>query len=364
MLAEGRGHQLYDANMQRQCQQRYAGGVGTLYIHPPFEAAVYLAVAWLPLKNAYLLWFLINLGFLAASVDVLAQELPFAWSWRICFAVSLTYVPVLLCLQQGQDSLLLLLLIAFAFKALRSGRALAAGFCLGLSIFKFELLLPLAAVLVLTQGRKTGVRLAMGFSSIVLVLAGFSVLISGWSVFGQYAEFLLHLQSQPFAGINPEAMANFRGMVYFLFRGERSSLRIAVVMLLSVAAVTQVFILWKQQRGSQQTVSFAPTQDGFDSAFASTILFVLLVSYHLNPHDLSLLLLPMFLLSCRVSDKTRTARERWFQAALLSILFLPPLHVWGLRAGVYVAVGVPVFLLFLSSNWFRGIEAKTLLPGR
>ena len=39
MLAAGHGPQLYDADLQRQYQARYAGRVGTLYIHPPFEAA-------------------------------------------------------------------------------------------------------------------------------------------------------------------------------------------------------------------------------------------------------------------------------------------------------------------------------------
>ena len=37
-------------------------------------------------------------------------------------------------------------------------------------------------------------------------------------------------------------------------------------------------------------------KDEFDLAFASTVTFALLVSYHLNPHDLSLLLLPIALL--------------------------------------------------------------------
>ncbi len=78
-------------------------------------------------------------------------------------AASLTFVPALLCLVQGQDSLLLLLLVVLAFTALRRGRAFAAGCWLGLGLFKFQLVLPIVVVLVLTQGRNARTGLAKGF---------------------------------------------------------------------------------------------------------------------------------------------------------------------------------------------------------
>ena len=217
MLADGHGLQLYDADLQRQYQARYAGRVGTLYIPPPFEAVLYLGVAWLPLRYAYLLWSLLNLAFLTVAARRLAKELVPPWDWLVWFAASLTFVPVLLCLLQGQDSLLLLLLVVLAFVALRRGRALAAGCWLALGLFKFHLVLPLMLVLVLTQNRNARSALAKGFTLVALAFAGLSAAISGWSVFLVYPKFLLHLKAQPFAGIVPQAMANFRGLVYFFF---------------------------------------------------------------------------------------------------------------------------------------------------
>jgi len=73
MLAGGHGHQLYDAELQHQYQARYSGRIGTLYIHPPFEAVLYLAVVWLPLRYAYLLWSWLNLAFLTAGARRLAK---------------------------------------------------------------------------------------------------------------------------------------------------------------------------------------------------------------------------------------------------------------------------------------------------
>jgi hypothetical protein len=336
MLAEGHGHQLYDAELQRQYQARYAGRVGTLYIHPPFEALLYLAMAWLPLRYAYLLWSLLNLAFLTVAARRLARELVLSRDWLVWFAASLTFVPVLLCLLQGQDSLLLLLLVVLAFVALRRDRAFVAGCWLALGLFKFHLVLPLALVLVLTQNRNARSALAKGFTLVALALAGLSAAISGWSVFLVYPKFLLHLKAQPFAGIVPQAMANFRGLVYFFLHADQSTAAIAMLSILSAAALIKTLLDWKKQ-------------SEFDLAFANTVVFALVVSYHLNPHDLSLLLLPIALvLNHWLKQRPRISEPaRWMMLGLLGILFLPPLHLWALRAGAYALVGLPVLALFL-----------------
>jgi Glycosyltransferase family 87 len=337
MLAGSQGHQLYDADLQRQYQARYAGRVGTLYIHPPFEALLYLTVAWLPLRYAYLLWSLLNLVFLAAGTCRLVKELLLPWDWLLWFAVSLTFVPVVLCFLQGQDSLLLLLLVVLAFTALRRGRGFAAGCWLGLGLFKFHLVLPLVLVLVLTQSTSARSALAKGFSLVALALAVLSAAISGWSVFLVYPRFLAHLQAQPFAGIVLRAMANFRGLIYFLFHGGQARAALAALLILSATALIMTLLQWKKA-------------GEFDLAVANTVVFALLVSYHLNPHDLSLLLLPIALLLRHLL--TRTPRvsgpAAWITFGLLAILFLPPLHLWALRTGVYALVSLPVVALFWS----------------
>jgi hypothetical protein len=339
MLAAGHGHRLYDADLQRQYQARYAGRVGTLYIHPPFEALLYLVVAWLPLRYAYVLWSLLNLAFLAVGARRLVKELVPPWDWPIWLAASLTFVPVLLCLLQGQDSLLLLLLVVLAFVALRRNRAFAAGCWLCLGLFKFHLVLPLVLVLVLTQSRNARSGLAKGFSLVALALAGLSAAICGWSVFLVYPDFLLHLQAQPFAGIVPQAMANLRGLVSFLFHSDHSPAAVALLSILSVAALIKTLLAWKKE-------------GEFDLAFANTVVFALLVSYHLNPHDLSLLLLPIALLLRRVLTRTPRVSEtaQWMTLGLLGILFLPPVHLWALRTGAYALVGFPMLALFLGGT--------------
>jgi glycosyl transferase family 87 len=340
MLAEGHGHQLYDADVQREFQARYSGRVGTLYIHPPFEAVLYLGVAWLPEKRAYLLWSFFSLVFLAVALWRLAKDGLLPWDWRLWFAASLTFAPGLLCLRQGQDSLLLLLLVVLAFRALRGDRALAAGCWLGLGLFKFQLVLPLVLVLILT-GRGSRGALAKGFGLVALALAALSAALSGWSVFTAYPNFLMHLQAERFSGVIPSAMANFRGLAWFFFRTDRSVWAIAAVIVLSATALAPTLAMWKHSPAAKTA---------FDLAFANTVLFALLVSYHLNPHDLSLLLLPAtLLLNSTFSRRPRLmGPASWIAIGLIGILFLPPLQLWALQAGVYCLVSVPLLALFLS----------------
>jgi Glycosyltransferase family 87 len=351
MLAEGRGRQLYDADLQRQYQARYTGRVGTLNIHPPFEALLYLAVAGLPLRRAYLLWSLLNVAFLAVGLHRLAKDALQPWNWSALLAAALIFVPVLLCLLQGQDSLLLLLLVVLGFTHLRREKPFAAGCWLGLGLFKFQIGLPLMLVLLLTQGKSARSGLARGFCLVALMLTGVSVAISGWSVFTAYPRFLLSLKAQPFAGVIPQAMANFRGLTYFFLRSDQSAWAIAAMVALSGAALARTLLVWEHAESSSQQTFAAATRDEFDLGFANTVLFALLVSYHLNPHDLTLLLLPIALLLRRALAPTprRPDAQKWTTVGLLGILFLPPMHLLALRAGDYALVSLPLLALFLSA---------------
>lgn len=350
MLVADHGDQLYDADVQHQYQARDTGRVGTLYIHPPFEAVLYLTVAWLPLKYAYLLWSLLNLALFAAGCRLLSSEVLRWCNWRVLFAASLTLVPLVLCIQQGQDSVFLLFLIILAFKALRRNRAFAAGCWLGLGLFKFQVVLPMLVVLLLIRNGSARKSMAKGFGSVTVGLVAVSAAISGWSVFRDYPAFLWHLRGQTFAGIFPQAMANLRGLVYVIFHNDLSAGAIAVLSISSILAVLITVIGWKGFGLTREPDAKANGSDNFDRGFANTVLFALLVSYHLNPHDLTVLLLPLALILDR-AIRRRSRPADWVTACLVAVLFLPPLHLWALQARAYVLVSVPLLTLFVVNSF-------------
>ncbi|HVI07570.1 MAG TPA: glycosyltransferase family 87 protein [Candidatus Binatia bacterium] len=352
MVSQGRGHQLYDPAVQRQFQARYAGRVGTLYIHPPFEALLYLPVSLLPLRLAYLLWLLGDLCFLALAMNRLAKESLPGWDWRLLTGAGLMFVPTLLCLQQGQDSLFLLLSITLAFSHLRRNRAFTAGCWLGLALCKFQIGLPLILVLALGIRGKLRRALLGGLGVVAFALAAISVALCGWNVFGAYVSLLIHLPAQSFAGVFPAVMANFRGLGWLLFRGNSAAMLVTDISLSALTLAASV-VAWRRIRMSENLAA-----EGFDRVFAASVVFAVLASYHLNPHDLSLLWLPLALLSRKIMGE---AREKWDWPvmALLIALFLPPVHLWALDRRLYGWLAIPILLIFwamLRLGW-RGRES-------
>jgi hypothetical protein len=247
---------------------------------------------------------------------------------------------------QGQDSLLLLLLVVLAFAALRRRQGFDAGCLLALALFKFQLTLPLALVLAFSRRGNVRSGFVKGFSLVAAALVAVSIAISGWPVVTLYPEFLLRFKEQPFAGLVPQAMANFRGLTYLVFRSDHSFWAVTILSILTAAALVVTLKSWKNARVSFDRHAEDATGCDFDLTFGNTLVFALLVSYHLNSQDLALLLLPLALLLHYAWPKT-PRRPSWTSICLLGILFLPPLHLWVLQAGIYALMSLPVVALFL-----------------
>lgn len=328
MVREGVGRQLYNAAAQREFQARYTGRVGTYFNHPPFELLVYLPLARWPIERAYLLWSLLNVGLLLVTARILAPYVLPQWDWRLPAAGAWLFAPVLLNLIQGQDSVLLLLLLTLTFAALKRERPLLAGALLACGLFKFHLVLPIAAVALFAKRW----RLLAGFAAVGILLALVSAAISGWGWFVAYAQFLVEMSGLPLAGIHPKEMANLRGLIALLLPASAWTPLTAASSLLILGCA-----IWNSNRA------------GTDLSFANAVMAATLVSYHLSPHDLSLLLLPMALLWRQSSTASLPEWLRWVQQITLISLFLPPLHVFLLVGHVYGYVGVLTLIMFLAS---------------
>lgn len=111
-------------------------------------------------------------------------------------------------------------------------------------------------------------------------------------------------------------------------------------------------ILAEGKRASVVSRSDSASRLDFDAAFGGTVMFAMLVSYHLNPHDLSPLLLPISLLMHSVWLRPQRPRSltNWVILSLLVIVFLPLLHLWALEVHSYDWISVPPLLLFLTNG--------------
>ncbi len=346
MVREGYGHQLYDFQAQEKFQIRYAGRTGDYYIHPPFETLVFLPICLWSLPTAYLLWCLLNVVALAYTAIVFQRHVFKRLEWRALLPLFFLFPPVLLSFLQGQDSLLLLLIMTLAVVELRRDRNFTAGCLLGCGLFKFHIVLTLVVLLVSLR-RKGLIRgFALVFAILILISAG----ISGWAFLTAYSHFLMRLSSLPLAGIHPAAMANIRGLVSISGIVQN---RAACLALIWTVSVSLLWYAWKSFKRSKST-----STDVTSLAFGNFVLAALLVSYHLSPPDLCIALLPIGLFSQYLAE--HTGIPRWVRLSLLSsqgVLFLPPLHVISLAWHVYVYPIIPILIMFLltSEESFRGI---------
>jgi hypothetical protein len=333
MVREGRGPAIYDPLAQDEYLKKYAGRVGTYFIHPPYETLIYLPFALFPLYLAYALWSGANATLLCATAALVSKHVLHRWNWRILVACSLLFVPLLLNFMQGQDSLLLLFLLALALIAAEQKRDFAAGCILACGLFKFHLLLPAALVAIACASRK----MAAGFIAVACGLMVVSASISGWSWPVAYAGFLRQLSGLPLAGIHSGQMANLRGLVSVVVS---SSPRTA---------------LWLTVLGSLLVLYLAlPPRKNIANCngcgrliAANAILAAILIGYHLSPHDLTLLLLPMGLILCHLASTNDVPpRSRIWLIGSLGMLALPPAHLWFLHLHLYAITGVLILLLF------------------
>lgn len=346
MVREGYGHQLYDFHTQEQFQIRYAGRIGEYYIHPPFETLLFLPIClWSP-QTGYLIWCLLNVGVLAYIAIVFQRHIFKRFDWRVLLPLFFLFPPVLISFLQGQDSLLLLLVMTLAVVELRRDRDFTAGCLLSCGLFKFNIVLTL--IVLVASLRRKGVLQGFGLVSVILLLI--SVGISGWAFLTAYPRFLMTLSSRPLASIHPAGMANIRGLVSVSGIAPDTVARLALIW---IGSVLLFWHAWRSFKGSRSRFA-----DATNLAFGNFVLAAILVSYHLSTSDLCIALLPIGLFSQYLAE--HTGIPRWARLTLLSsqcVLFLPPLHVISLAYHMYVYPIIPILIMFLltSAEIFRGI---------
>lgn len=321
-VRHGLGDRLYDPQEQWRVQQEFARDVairqGPLpYLRLPFEALLFLPLTFLSYSTAYLFWLLLNLGVVIAVVLFLwrhlrpLQEFP-VW---LPILLALGFTPVFLTLLQGQDTILLLLFYSLACVALREGDDFRAGCWLGLGLIKPHLVLPFVAIALL-RGKY---KVAGGFGLVAIVLLGVSLGVAG-SGFLHYPGYLWELEQHTERGlVQPGDNPNLRGLV----EGFGSGLAPSVVLVGLIAILSAGLMVWVSMRGRDKNNGASEGRIA-DLIFCQAVIVSLLVSYHAFAYDLSLLLVPIFLLTRHWLERG-VGPARWVLFGPVALLLCGPL---------------------------------------
>lgn len=327
-------HKLYDPQNQLAFDQKLFPELNRFppyyFYHPPFEALLVFPLALVSYRAAFWIWSVSSLAVLGISGTLLSKEFPElqrACKIPLTFLV-LVFFPVVMVFLQGQDSAFLLLLVTCALAGLNRGRKGSAGVLLALGLFKFQFVLPLAAVLAWRLGRK----FLIAFSVTAAALLALSWLLVGTTGLVRYWQML--------AQGTPEMewrMPNLRGMIEAL--GGPALLTIV----LSIALV-----VWCAMRVAQMD----------KGGFALAVVCSLLVSYHSHVYDCILLVIPIFY----ALGKAITEGKQW--TSFWPALFFVMLPIYILLTRLQATWSLALMFLLLAGQISRPPAKPICVPAQ
>ena len=356
ILRDGRGHQLYDLNLQEKVQRsvmpetvKERGGI-LPFNHPAFEAAVFLPLIFFSLRTAFWIWFSINIAFLFAVIWMLSKYLPLLGQapFYIWAAACFSFPPIVITLIQGQDSIALLFFYCLAFIALSREAEFSAGSWVAAGLFKFQIALPFIVSLLL---RKCW-RIIAGFCFVGTLLVIISLGTVGFASLLQYPNYLWKLDHDPtFGWLVPFRTPNLRGLILSLPLSIYPRLCAALLAILSGIFVVAGAFAWRN--GS------TPKYGSLYRAFAGNLLISVLLSYHILVHDLSVLFLALLLVVENAVDGSHIVG--WIRIATWSCLALlwSPLYFVVMRIDRLDILAM-VFLILLVTVLIPKPSGKTL----
>jgi hypothetical protein len=279
-----------------------------VYTHPPYELLVFGPLSYLPYRAACYCWLVVTV-----LLAVLCGRLLSG------YAAVLGLFPLLATLLEQQDSVLALLIVIGCWLVLREGRDVWAGFLLGFALFRFQIVVPFALVLLFWRPK---LLKGMALSGTLVILL--SLAMVGPAGLGSYADYVSAMAHDSTTAVSqrykvdPRTDPTMRGLAYELASRGSESVSPAAARLLPVTIglvdLLCLAVAWKFMRTD------APT----NVKFAFAILAGLLLSFHLLMHDLVLLALPFVLL--------RGLPARWalipFYLTPLVYCFYPHSQAW------------------------------------
>jgi hypothetical protein len=315
MLRSGHAYELYDYDAQKRFENSVVSPAKLVLPinHLAYEELLFAPLSLLNYWVAYLLFTAANLGLLYLSFRLL----------RAPSVIFLGFLPVILTLLQGQDSILLLALLSGAWATLRKQHEGLAGALVAVGMFKFQIVIPLAIAFLLWRRW----RFFAAFTACSLILVVLSVWIVGMPAMQQYVHSLssmsvaLHSSAEQYHyGVAPQAMPNLRGLLV-------STLGVSKFIQGTVFGLSAFILLIS---------SAAPP------SFPIAVAIAALLSYHLLGHDAVIWLIPIV-----------TALQIDRLPALTVAAFLAPLCVlipgYGYLASAAL-IGLTFSLVWSSSN--------------
>ena len=329
IVLHGQRTQLYDRRTQEPVLRPLLHGdyySFEYFIHPPFEALLFAPLARLSFVNAYVAWTCFSLWLLAVLPLLLMPCLPLIRRKPSLALLGFIFFPALATLKMGQDSILLLLILAAAYCLMRTSKPVAAGLVLSLAAIKFQYLVVLAPLLLLERRFRLFAGLCAGGAALALVslwtvgTAGIVAYVRLAGSVSQHVEFLKQV--------------NARGFTFALGSTH--------VLLWSLSASSVLFglaaVVARVRRPEQQQL-----------AFAAYLAVAVLASPYAHFSDTTVLLLSLLLAIDWLLAQPHRGSSAKVLALAVALMFAVPYFLivaWPHYARMYLMFPVLLFFFF------------------
>jgi hypothetical protein len=305
MFRAGERQNFYDYDTQVRYEQKLVPIPAHLPVnHLAYEHLLLLPLSLLPYKWAYLIFFALNIGLAALTACLLlasGHDLTLRWKYFVPCLIA-AFLPVWRALLQGQDSILLLALLAAAMFVLDKGRAFEAGMLVGAGLFKFQIVLPIALLFLVWRRW----RFTWGFCGSSAVAVAMSLRMVGTHGMHQYVQMLggmsVRLKSQVDVmhyATSPLAMPNLRGLItgvlgrWLPHVWLQGLIGVCSICVLALAAKFPKYRKGNENRDNREIEILNDLEWNVSRQFSLAVLAASLVSYHFIEHDASILIIPV-----------------------------------------------------------------------
>jgi Glycosyltransferase family 87 len=362
ILFAGRGGDLYNPKVQRLYQEKIAASSAEWNLpfnHAPYELLIFWPLSSLSYPAAHLTWAVANLVLLAFTYRYLAPFIDPA-NKLLLGALLFAFYPTMVTLQMGQDSILTLFILVVVFVSLQHQRDSMAGIVLACGLYKPQLVLPIAGLLIMEKrwhAWRAFVATTMLLAALCLALTGVQA-IWDYVALLQYDDYVIY----------PRSMSNIRGLFHIALNGYISERTVALL------AITASSLLYAGSLYICRHKS-GPGDSRFELKFSLVCITTVLASYHLYSHDLLLLMAPiMLLLNSGLRGEIMTGASRVIVFALVLVFSIPVLpsvishhrqSAWGalLIALLYFAVSFELYARRKATTSARLHQALTSPTG-
>jgi hypothetical protein len=328
MIRAGHGHEIYDYAAQKMFQDALVSReeVALPFVRPAYQALLFAPFSLLPFRQAYCAFLSFNLAILVLCYRLLRPNMNnLARVWPPLPAAIFLFLPIAIALMQGQDSIILLALLAGALTCIQLGRESLAGVLVALGLFKFQLVIPVAVLFLLWRRW----RFSAAFTCSAAILAAISVWIAGVTQSVDYFRSMIRMgASRGLASGLPltvDHMANLHGAASGILG--RSSLVLPLT--IAASATTMIFAATRRPQRTDALLIAIPVST--------------LVSFYLFVHDMSILLIPIALTLDRLIGAEETKhRQGRVVMVMAALLFAAPACMPCVPANLFWIVSLPL----------------------